>query len=165
VVIAMRPRRHAGREAGFNIIELMVVVFIVGVLAAIAAPNMGKMVRTQRIKTGAFDVYASLTLARNEAVKRNSTVTLTPVSSDWAKGWTIKDANNNVLKEQGELTSVTVVGPASVAYASNGRLPTGNAVAQFDLSTANVNANSLRCVKVDTSGRPTSKECSCASTC
>ena len=160
----MRPCRLAGREAGFNIIELMVVVFIVGVLAAIAAPNMGKMVRTQRIKTGAFDVYASLTLARSEAVKRNSVVTLTPVSGDWAKGWTVKDANNNVLKEQGELTSVTVVGPATVAYATNGRL-NGGLPPTFDLSTTNVNANSLRCVRVDTSGRPTSKECSCATAC
>jgi len=161
----MRPCRLAGREAGFNIIELMIVVFIVGVLAAIAAPNMGKMVRTQRIKTGAFDVFASLTLARSEAVKRNSVVTLTPVSGDWAKGWVIRDANNNVVKEQGELSSVTVVGPASVSYATNGRLPAGTPAPQFDLSTANVNANSLRCVRVDTSGRPTSRECACATVC
>jgi type IV fimbrial biogenesis protein FimT len=139
----------------------MVVVFIVGVLAAIAAPSMGKMVRTQRIKTGAFDVFASLTLARSEAVKRNSVVTLTPVGGNWAKGWVVKDANNNVVKEQGELTSVTVVGPASVAYGTNGRL-TGAAAPQFDLSTANVNANSLRCIKVDLSGRPTSLEGACS---
>jgi type IV fimbrial biogenesis protein FimT len=156
----MRPRRPPGYEAGFNLVELMIVVFIIGVLAAIAAPNMGTMVRTQRIKTSAFDVLASLTLARSEAVKRNSVVTLTPVGGDWAKGWTIKDANNNVLKEQSELSSVTVVGPVTVAFASNGRL-NGGAAPQFDLSAPNVTATSLRCVKVDASGRPTSKEGAC----
>jgi len=160
----MRPRRQPAREAGFNLIELMVVIFIIGVLAAIAAPNMGELIRRQRIKTSAFDVLASLTLARSEAVKRNVAVTITPISNDWAKGWTVKDANNNVVKEQGELTSVTVAGPANVIYASNGRL-SSVAAPLFDLSTANVNAKALRCIRVDTSGRPSSKECACAVVC
>jgi type IV fimbrial biogenesis protein FimT len=146
--------------AGFNLVELMIVVFLLAILAAIAAPEMGKTIRTQRLKTSTFDIFSSLTLARSEAVKRNSTITLTPVGGDWAKGWTVTDANNNVLREQGSLGAVTVVGPATVAYANNGRL-NGGAAPQFDLSAANVNANSLRCIKVDASGRPVSKEGAC----
>ena len=156
----MRPRRLRSRSAGFNIVELMVVVFIIGVLAALAGPDMARMIRTQRIKTSAFDVLASLTLARSEAIKRNLMVTLTPTAGDWAKGWTVKDSNNNVVKEQGALGSVTVAGPATLSYASNGRL-SGAAVPQFDLSASDVAAGSLRCIRVDLSGRPVAKEGAC----
>ena len=156
----MRPRHLRSRSAGFNIVELMVVVFIIGALAAIAGPDMARMIRTQRIKTSAFDVLASLTLARSEAIKRNVTVTITPTAGDWAKGWTVRDSNNNIVKEQGELGSVTVTGPANVRYASNGRL-SGAAAPEFDLSTTDVAAGSLRCIKVDLSGRPVAKEGAC----
>ncbi len=156
----MRPRRLRSRSAGFNVVELMVVVFIIAILAAIAGPDMARMIRTQRIKTSAFDVLATLTLARSEAIKRNLTVTITPTGGDWAKGWVAKDSNNNVVKEQGELGSVTVVGPASLSYASNGRL-SGAVAPQFDLSTPDVSASSLRCIRVDLSGRPAAKEGAC----
>jgi type IV fimbrial biogenesis protein FimT len=157
----MRPRRLRSRSAGFNILELMVVVFIIGALAAIAGPDMARMVRTQRIKTSAFDVIASLTLARSEAIKRNVTVTITPTGGDWARGWRVSDANNNVVKEQGDLGStVTVTGPANVRYASNGRL-NGATAPEFALSADDVAAGSLRCIRVDLSGRPVAKEGAC----
>jgi type IV fimbrial biogenesis protein FimT len=154
------PRSPSRRSAGFNMVELMIVVFIIAALAAIAAPNMGKMIRTQRIKTSAFDVLATITFARSESIKRNSIVTITPTGGDWAKGWIVKDANNNVLKEEGPHESVTIAGPASLAYASNGRLDGGGAP-QFDISTTDVSAGSLRCIKVDGSGRPNTKEGAC----
>jgi type IV fimbrial biogenesis protein FimT len=156
----MRPRRLRSRSAGFNVVELMVVVFIIAVLAAFAGPDMARMVRTQRIKTSAFDVLATLTLARSEAIKRNLMVTITPTGGNWSRGWTVRDSNNNVVKEQGEMGSVTVTGPANVRYASNGRL-SGAVVPQFDLSATDVAAGSLRCITVDLSGRPVAKEGAC----
>jgi len=156
----MRPRRLRSRSAGFNVVELMIVVFIVAVLAAVAGPDMARMVRTQRIKTSAFDVMASLTLARSEAIKRNLLVTITPTGGNWANGWQITDSNNNVVKDQGELSSVTVVGPAALSYASNGRLA-GGAAPLFNLSASDVAAGSLRCIRVDLSGRPVAREGAC----
>jgi prepilin-type N-terminal cleavage/methylation domain-containing protein len=46
-----RFRRQPGRK-GFTMIELMVVVIVVGVLAAIAIPIYGKYVRNARITEG-----------------------------------------------------------------------------------------------------------------
>ena len=139
--------------------ELMIVVAIMALLAAIAAPSMSTMIKRQRIKTAAFDVFSSLAFSRSEAVKRNTSVTLTPVSGDWAKGWSIADSNGNVLRNQSGWDAITVTGPGTVTYLSSGRV-TSNAT-PFQLAATGVSTTSQRCVSLDLSGRAVSKEGAC----
>lgn len=152
------------RASGFTTIEMLVVITIVAILAAIAAPNMGLMIKRQRIKTAAFDVFSSLTFARSEAIKRNTTVTITPTSNDWALGWQITDSNNNVLRDQKGWDNLTVIGPATVAFSGAGRLAAG-AGTPFALRGgsygAAVETSNYRCVTLDPSGRAVSKEGAC----
>jgi type IV fimbrial biogenesis protein FimT len=146
---------------GFTLIEMMVVIGIVAILGAIAAPNLSAMVKRQRIKTAAFDVFASLTYARSEAIKRNTTVTITPVSAgNWAKGWQIKDGNNNVLRDQKGWDNLTMTGPATVAFGGTGRLSAGSGT-PFGLTGDDSYVVSSRCVTLDLSGRAVSKEGAC----
>lgn len=147
------------RARGFTAIELMIVVAIVAILTAVAAPYMGNMVRSQRLRTTTFDVFASLTLARSEAIKRNVSVTMAPVGGDWAKGWTVTDANGNVLKKQGAADQITIAGPANAVFNGTGRL--GAAIVPFDLDAMVGSTTLHRCVSVDLSGRPVSKEAAC----
>lgn len=156
---------------GFSIVELMVVVGIVAILAAFAAPNMGAMIRTQRVRSTSFDVFSSLTLARSEAIKRNVSVTMKPTGGSWATGWKVAadlaasgDANGVELRKQGSVSSVTMSGPASVTYNGTGRL--AGAVTPFqmtaDVSDSQSTTTTLsRCVSVDLSGRPVSKIGAC----
>ena len=157
----MRPPSARGRLRGFTLIEMMVVIGIVAILGAIAAPNMSAMIKRQRIKTAAFDVFASLTFARSEAIKRNTTVTLTPTSSDWAKGWQIKDANDNVLRDQKGWDDMTLTGPATVAFGGTGRLAAGSGT-PFELAGNDSYVVTSRCVTLDLSGRAVSKEGKCS---
>ena len=168
----MRRRFLHRRMGGFSLVELMVVVGIVAILAAFAAPNMRDMVRKQRVRTTSFDVFSSLTLARSEAIKRNVSVTMTPTGGSWAAGWKVAadlaasgDANGVELRRQGSVSSVTMSGPASVTYNGTGRLAA--AVAPFQM-TADVSGaqeggatTTSRCVSVDLSGRPVSKIGAC----
>lgn len=160
----MRPASLRGRMRGFTLVEMMVVMGIVAILAAFAAPNLGLMIKRQRIKTAAFDVFASLTFARSEAIKRNNMVTLTPVANDWARGWQITDANNNVLRDQKGWDNVTVTGPATVGFSGSGRLAAG-AGTPFALTGgaygATVYSGDYRCVTLDLSGRAVSKAGAC----
>ena len=147
---------------GFTAIEMMIVVVIIAILTAIAAPNMGQMIRNQRVKTAAFDIFASLTYARSEAVKRNQAVTIAANNAaDWTRGWTIRDANNAILKQETDRNlnpdERPFTGPASVTFARTGRL--SDAVApQFVLTAPTVPVERHRCIRVDLSGRPITKE-------
>jgi type IV fimbrial biogenesis protein FimT len=154
----MRAPRSGRRSAGFTITEMLVVVAIMGILAAIATPFMGDMIRRQRIKTAAFDVFSSLAFARSEAIKRNTTVTITPTGGNWSEGWRIVDSNNNILRQQSGWDSLTATGPASVVFAGSGRSTT---LASISLSSSGIDAGSYRCVRLDLSGRAVSKEGAC----
>ena len=159
----MIPTRH--RMQGFTAVELMIVVLIVGILTALAAPNMAAMVRNQRVKTAAFDLNASLVFARSEALKRNVAVTITPTAAaDWTRGWTITDANNTVLKQEQDrnlnANELVFTGPAAVTYARNGRLNAALAT-PFSLSAPKVPTDKHRCITLDLSGRPSTKEGAC----
>ena len=148
------------RASGFTMVEMLVVVAILAILAAIAAPNMGAMIRTQRVKTASFDVFAGLVLARSEALKRNTTVTVTPVGGNWANGWTASDSNGNTVRKQSGFTTVSITGPTTVIFTGSGRLSGGTAP-QFSLTAPDVATENQRCVKVDLSGRPVSSQGAC----
>jgi type IV fimbrial biogenesis protein FimT len=63
-------------SSGLTLIELLIALTIIGVLAAIAAPGMGTIIKNQRLTAQANDLVADLNLARSEAVKRATWVTV-----------------------------------------------------------------------------------------
>src|SRR5262249_44634820 len=94
----------------------------------------------------------------------NTNVTMTPAAGGWATGWTVKDSNGNLLRQQdypSGLKSITLTGPANVVYNSTGRLNAGAVPAPFvlsstELETPQQQAAQERCVFLDLSGRPRS---------
>ena len=152
-------RRSLARAAqGFTMAEIMIVLTIVGILAAVAAPNMINMIRANRVKTASFDVFSSLNVARSEAIKRNRPVTMAPTGGNWARGWNISDAQG-VIKDQPGWEDLTVAGPAQVVFTSSGRL--NGATANFSLVGENVPPQKNRCITLDPSGRAVTKEGAC----
>lgn len=61
-------------KAGFTLVELMVVVAIIGIMAAIATPGFIAWLPNYRLKSAARDLYSALQNARMLAVKNNTTV-------------------------------------------------------------------------------------------
>lgn len=67
--IYLRPKgtKHQKAEAGFSLIELIIVVLIIGVLSAIAAPGWNAFITRQRTRTVNSQVLQALQKAQSEA--------------------------------------------------------------------------------------------------
>ena len=61
---------------GFTTLELLVVISILLILAAVAFPNLSGWARNQRLKGVARDLMSHFQFARLEAIKRSTTIAL-----------------------------------------------------------------------------------------
>ncbi len=62
--------------AGFTLIELMVTIAIASVLMTLAVPSFSLMINNSKVTSGTNEFVASLNLARSEALKRSSNVSV-----------------------------------------------------------------------------------------
>lgn len=69
------------RSSGFTLIELMVTIVILGIVLAIAAPDLMRFVNQSRVKGVAENLAQDLVFARTEAVRLGKTVRLNMAST------------------------------------------------------------------------------------
>ena len=163
------------RAHGFTITEVMVVLVILGVLGAFAAPAMTRLLTTQKVRSASYDLNADLTYARGEAIARGHQVSVKSVSggTDWVSGWEVWDmtASPNVkLRQQNALAAgINFTADAqSLTYERTGRAtPTPATVSgtvSFTIVPKDTSATTdmKRCVRIDPSGRPTTATGACA---
>lgn len=66
----------AKRERGFNLLELMVTLLVVGIVLGFGVPSFMEFQRNNAMTSAANDFVSAMQLARTEAVKRQVAVTL-----------------------------------------------------------------------------------------
>lgn len=83
-------------QSGFTLIELMVVVAMVAIIAALATPSWNAMIVNNRIRAAVNDWTQSFYFARSEAVRQNIPVTICASSngtsctaSGYEVGWIV----------------------------------------------------------------------------
>lgn len=98
------PRSHtSGRKAilGFNLIEMMIVLFISAILIGIGLPQMSDMLDRRAVTSEADRLIRSLQLARSTAITDGGQRPVAVASKsgnarDWTEGWRVYiDTDNN----------------------------------------------------------------------
>lgn len=149
--------------SGFTLVELLITIIIVAILTSLAIPSFREFIAGQRIRTASFDIMATLVLARSEAIKRNTNVTITPATGvDWTTGWTV-DVSGTTLSQQSALPGLTITCTGDcnpITYTGNGRPPAGATATSFEISSTS--NTSVRCISIDLGGRPNSKTGACS---
>ena len=85
-------------QQGFTAIELMVVVSIVAILAALAAPSFTPLIERWRVRSAIEDLTSTLYFARSEAIKRGGGITI-DASSGWNQGWKVTHTLNGITTD------------------------------------------------------------------
>lgn len=92
---------HFGRgQDGFTLLELMVAVTVLAILLTIGAPSFTRMIRNNRVAAQTNDLVTALAVARSEATKRGTRVSVCAsnetttacagnAAASWQYGWII----------------------------------------------------------------------------
>jgi len=156
---------------GFTLVELIIVLTIIGIMVALAAPGMQSFSSSNRLTTQINDVLADISLARSEAIKRNVAAGLCVTaangtscvpSGNWANGWLVyycssastpcPSASKVTIKLREPLTgSNTLTTPGDeIAFSKSGLLSSGSG----QLTLTDPKTGSKRIVCIGSTGRP-----------
>lgn len=113
---------------GFTLIEMMVAVAVLAILLAIAVPSFNDATLGSKLTAYANSLVGSAGLARSEALKRNSAVTIcksnqaaSPPSSTcnasggWEQGWIVRASDGTVIQRQEPLADGLLIDTTAAA--------------------------------------------------
>ncbi len=99
------------KSLGYTLIELMSMLAVVSILVSVGLPMLNVFFDSNRMVSNTNDLVAGLNIARSEAIKQQSRITMCQSSdsatctgsNQWEDGWIVfQDPNGNATVDGGE---------------------------------------------------------------
>lgn len=153
--------------SGFTLVEILIVLTIAGILAAMAVPSFRSMMESQRVNNASFELFAALSLARSEAIKRNGYIIVTGEPS-WSALSSIEVAVSGVsdpiaskAAPKGVAIRPSTAAAAGITYERTGRTSAAGNSFEIDVAGAGSPTAKALCVTVELSGMPRTRKGAC----
>lgn len=168
------------RQNGFTLLELMITVAIAAILLAVAIPSFQSVMSSNRITSQTNNFLADLAVARSEALKRGTGVSICASSNgtscsgtattDWSTGWIVftdsgtvgsVDGSDTVLRVGDTLrggvalTSTSGSAQGYIRYSPSGSVTTTNS---FTLCKSGMTG---RTIAISLTGRASAQNLAC----
>lgn len=117
------PTHH--RAQGFSLIELMIVLAILAIVAAVAIPDYQASMAANRETSASNNLLGAMQFARSEAVTRRTGITVcassdgTSCGANWSAGGIVRTNAGVVLRAIPAADDVTIAGNA-IAFRGDG---------------------------------------------
>ena len=161
-------RTPALRTLGFTLVELMITLSVLAILVGLATPSFRDFTRSNQVTAANNDLVTALNLARSEALRRSTGVTVCPstdgavcgAAADWKSGWIVfEDAAgtgvvasaDKVVQKWGSINGNIQIATASanIQYQSTGTVA---AAAGLDVSYTSCTGPRKRHLQVSAAG-------------
>ncbi|MBF8271747.1 MAG: prepilin-type N-terminal cleavage/methylation protein [Magnetococcales bacterium] len=155
-------------EYGITAVEVLVVLAIVAILVAVAAPNLRDLITTNQVSHTATKLRLAMITARSEAIKRNAIIDIAPKTvgtvTGWENGWEVQvSSTSSVISNYDAVSGVTITRTddatcstasatpnAVVQYRNFGRVSNSNIC--FRITATDAPTSATKCVAVNPSG-------------
>jgi type IV fimbrial biogenesis protein FimT len=122
---------------------------------AVAVPSFVQAMDFVSAKQVAVELAGDMRQARSEALKRNTIVSVTPLSGGWSAGWQVRTSAGDLVSQHVTSRAGVNVGAPSggVQFGANGRIAntdTNTADLKWTVSTGS--SSGTRCVRLGVTG-------------
>ena len=137
-------------QSGFTLYELMVTLLIVGVVLSFGIPNMSAYTQNSRMTSTANDLHASFQLARSEASRAKTNITICASANSmaadancggtWDQGYIVFIDNDGDLLRAGATETILRAHPA---IATGVTLATANDATYFSFASTGLGRGNI----------------------